>query len=380
VPVLGLGFRPFFWLAAAFAAIAVPLWAVQYAGGLAPLPMSLPAYLWHAHEMVFGFAVAVIVGFLFTASRNWTGLPTPSGGHLAALALLWLAARVAVFAMPMWIAALLSSGFTAWAAVCVARVLLRARSRRNYFAPALLFAFAALDALFFAAAAGRLSLPILVPVRLAVLLIVFLVTVIGGRVIPMFTRNATGAAIAAHPQIDRAALVLLIAAIMAQLLPAPAMLKAVLWFAAAALHAARLAGWRPFGTLQQPILWILHLSYAWIPIGLLLYGLSALGRVSPIIALHALTIGAIGGMILGMMARVARGHTGRPLRSGTVEVAAFALLQLGAVVRVATPLALPEDYRQSVLASAALWSLAFFGYLWVFTPILWRMRADSAPG
>jgi uncharacterized protein involved in response to NO len=114
-PVLRLGFRPFFWLAALFAAIAIPFWAAKYAGTAARLPTPLPAYEWHAHEMVFGFALAVVVGFLFTASRNWTGLDTPTGSHLAALALLWIAARVSVLVAPLAIAAVCSSGFIVWA-------------------------------------------------------------------------------------------------------------------------------------------------------------------------------------------------------------------------------------------------------------------------
>jgi uncharacterized protein involved in response to NO len=379
-PVLRLGFRPFFWLAALFAAIAIPFWAAEYAGALAGLPTPLPAYAWHAHEMVFGFALAVVVGFLFTASRNWTGLDTPTGNHLAALALLWVAARVAALVAPLAIAAVCSCGFIVWAGICIARVLMRAQSRRNYFAPALLFAFAGLDALFFVSAAGLVPISPLVPVRLAVLLIVFLVTVIGGRVIPRFTRNATGVVIAPQPLLDRLALAALLVAIALQNAPAPTMLVSMLWFSAALLHGARLIAWHPISAIRQPILWILHLSYAWIPIGLCLYGFAALGMVSPIIALHALTIGAIGGMIIGMMTRVARGHTGRPLRSGIVEIAAYVLLQLGALIRVGTPLVLPQYYRESVLGSALLWSLAFIGYLAVFTPILWSRRVDGAPG
>jgi uncharacterized protein involved in response to NO len=209
---------------------------------------------------------------------------------------------------------------------------MRAQSRRNYFAPALLFAFAGLDALFFISAAGLVPISPLVPIRLAVLLVVFLVTVIGGRVIPMFTRNATGVAIASHPALDRMALAALLVAIALQIAPAPTMQMSMLWFFAALLHGARLATWHP--------------------------------------------IGAIG----GMMTRVARGHTGRSLRSGTVEIAAYVLLQLGALVRVGMPLVFPQYYRASVLGSALLWSLAFIGYLAVFTPILWSRRVDGAPG
>ncbi len=379
-PILRLGFRPFFWLAAAFAAAAVPLWVLRYvAPGVIP-EAPVPAYLWHAHEMVFGFVQAVVVGFLFTAARNWTGVDTPSGRWLAALALLWLTARVAVLMGPVRVAAVLDLAFTLAAAASLAGVLYRADNRRNYFLVALLGGLAVVDLLFFASLTGRIVLAPLAPIRLALLLMVFLVTVIGGRIIPMFTRNATGATVVRRPVLDLVAQGSLFAAILTQLVDWPAAITAPLWFLCCLLQAARLAGWSSMSTTRQPILWILHLSYAWIPVGLLMFGFSQLGRVSPILALHALSIGAISGMIIGMMTRVARGHTGRPLRAGRIEVAAFVLVQLAAAVRVGMPLVLPGLYRESVVLSGALFGLGFLCFLVVFTPILWKPRADGAPG
>ncbi|MDR3416579.1 MAG: NnrS family protein [Nevskia sp.] len=380
LPVLRLGFRPFYWCAALFAAVAVPLWVGRYLGGPVPAPRAFPEYFWHAHEMVFGFALAVVVGFLFTAVRNWTGVDTPTGSHLAELVLLWAIARVLAWTGPLLPAALASVGFIVCAAAALGRVLYRARNRRNYFVAALLLAFALLDALFFAAAGGTLPLPPLVPIRLAILLLVFLVTVIGGRVIPMFTQNATGVPIARSAVLDRAAPGLLLAAIAGQALVLPPAVEAGLCFAAAAVHGVRLLSWRPWLARSRPILWVLHLAYAWIPLGLFLLGLAQLGRFPPILALHALTVGAMGGMIAGMITRTALGHTGRPLQAGYAGTVFYVLMLLAALVRVLGSALFPAGHALWLALSAVCWCSAFAVYLIAYTPVLWRPRADGLPG
>lgn len=379
-PILRLGFRPFFWMAALFIVLAMPLWLLRYSapGILSATPV--PAYVWHAHEMVFGFVQAVVIGFLFTAARNWTGIQTPSGKPLAGLVLLWLAARITVLSGPVRLAAILDLAFTLAAAASLASVLYRADNRRNYLLVALLGGLALVNVLFYGALAGRLNLSPLAPIRISLLIMVFLVTVIGGRIIPLFTHNATRAVIRHRPGLERAAQGSFVAAILMQVAGIPGSWGAPVWFLCAALQFARLMSWRPLSSARLPILWILHLSYAWIPLGLLMFGLAGLGLVSPILALHALAIGAIGGMIIGMMTRVARGHTGRRLRAGTAEVFAYSLVQLAAVVRVSVPLLAPTFYRESVELSGALFVMAFASYLCGFTPVLWTRRADGAPG
>jgi len=378
-PVLRLGFRPFYWCAALFAALAVPVWVGLYLGSPFPGPRAVPEYLWHAHEMVFGFVMAVVMGFLFTAVRKWTGKDTPSGAPLAALVLLWGAARVLAWTGPLWAMALTSVGFLLITAAAVARVLVAARNRRNYFVALLLLGFAVLDAAFFTAVKGLLPISPLVPVRIAILLLVFLVTAIGGRVIPMFTQNATGVKITRHATLDRTALGLLLGAILAYglLLPAPA--SAALWLAAAAAHLVRLVSWRPWVSRGRPLLWVLHVAYAWIPLGLALMGLAHLGWFSPILPLHALTIGAMGGMISGMITRTALGHTSRMLAAGTRETTFYALILAAAITRVAGPLISVHLYPLWLIASAAMWCGAFLTYLIAYSPILWRARADGLP-
>ncbi len=377
--LFNLGFRPFYLLAALFALAAIPVWLTRYFGGLA-LPAAFAPMAWHAHEMVFGFAVAVITGFLFTAARNWTGLATPTHAPLAALAGLWLAGRVLMLTGPAWVAAVVDVVFLPTVALALWIPLHRSGNRNQFFV-ALLVVLAAANLAFHLAHAGVLKIPELVPVRCALDLVVLIVTIMGGRVIPSFTRNAIpGARSRMVRPLDLSAIGLAAAAFAALLGPLPGALAGILCLAAAALHAVRLWTWDPWCTRGSPILWILHLSYAWIPVGLLLLGLNALGAPVPAtLGDHALSTGAVGGMIIGMITRTARGHTGLPLQVGVVEVTAYVLVHLAAMARVGWPLVAPSTYPTALSASGALWSAAFLLYLVVYLPLLLAPRADGRP-
>lgn len=364
--LFALGFRPLYLLAGAYAALAVPLWAMQYAGWL---PGANP--LWHAHEMLFGYAFAVIAGFLLTAVRAWTGRPTPTGAALAGIAALWVAARVlALFSLPAAaVAGMLFAIAVAWG---IGKPLLAAGNRRNYFFIALVLALGAAGILFQQSA--RLAL------TLGLDVVLFVIAVMAGRVVPMFTNNGVpGAGARRHPLLERAALASILALIFCDALELEVATAATA-LAAAALHAARLALWAPQRTLAKPIVWILHLSYAWLVAHLALRGLAGFGLAPAALATHALTIGAIGGLTLGMMTRTARGHTARPLLAGGAEVAAYVMVQLAATVRVLVPLPIPELYVAAVIGSAALWSAAFAAFTVAYIPILTRPRLDGKPG
>lgn len=378
--LFNLGFRPFYLLAALLAAVAVPVWLAQY-GGWLPQAGHLSGMAWHAHEMIFGFAAAVITGFLFTAVRNWTGLPTPAGGRLAALALLWIAGRLLVVTGPGALALVVDSGFLAAVALALWVPLRRSRNRNQFFV-ALLLLMAAANAAFHAAHLGWIGMPPVFQARFALYLVILIIAIMGGRVIPMFTANALPhAKVRQSPGIDRAALGLLVAALFASASGAPPWLSAPLCVAAALAQAWRLWQWDPLATRATPILWVLHLSYAWIPLGLLLLALSLAGVAVPAaLALHAFGIGAAGGMIIGMMTRTARGHTGRPLRAGRGETAAYVLVHAAAAARVFGGLLWPAGYAATLLASGLLWSAAFLVFLVVYWPILTRPRADGRPG
>jgi uncharacterized protein involved in response to NO len=378
--LFNLGFRPFYLLAALLGALGVPLWLAQYFGLLAG-PAHLSGVAWHAHEMVFGFQVAVITGFLFTAARNWTGLPTPAGWPLAALAGLWLLGRLLMVTGPGWLAAAVDVAFLPAVALGLWFPLQRSRNRNRFFV-GLLLLLALTNLASHLAVAGVLPVAELLPVRIALYLVVVIVTIMAGRVTPSFTQNAIPSArIRRNRSLDLAAIAMAAAAFVAVIAGLPGWIAGSACLIAAALHFARLRMWDPWCTRYQPILWILHVSYAWIPAGLLLMGLAALGAPVPaILADHALSIGAVGGMIIGMITRTARGHTGRPLRVGPAEVLAYALVHLAAVARVLVPLGWPEGYRFALSASGALWSAAFLLYLLVYLPFLSAPRPDGKPG
>ena len=374
-----LGFRPFYLLAGIFGAGSIALWAAQVSGALGAT--YLPGPVWHAHEMLFGFALAVIVGFLFTAGRNWSGRPTPRGAPLAALAALWLVARCIALTPYGWIGAIVGPAFALAAAVGLAIPLRAAGNRRNYVFVALLAALAVLDLVFHLAVLGAIAVPAFFGVRLGLDIVLFVMALMSGRVVPMFTNNAIpGAGAERRPRLEAFALAAIVALAVADLAGVEGTVLAVVAFVAAALHALRWSFWRPWKTLATPIVWILHVATLWIPIHLALRGAAALGWVASTAASHALTVGALGGLVLGMMTRTSRGHTARPLRADAFDVASYALVALAAVVRVGVPIAVPAATMAAIVGSATLWSAAFAIFSVRYWPVLTRPRLDGAPG
>ncbi|MBK1713908.1 NnrS family protein [Rubrivivax gelatinosus] len=374
-----LGFRPFYLLAAGFAALSIAFWALQYAGLLGGAYLAGP--LWHAHEMLFGFTLAVVVGFLFTAGRNWSGRPTPTGAALAALAALWVAGRVLVLTPWGLAAAVVNVAFPLLAAFGLGQALVAGRNRRNYFFIAVLLALAGAQALFHATLLGVLDLPLRAGVQLGLDLVLFVMAVVAGRVLPMFTNNGVpGAGATRQPRLEQLALGSVLALLAADAAGLPGVATAAVAVLAALAHGARLALWRPQRTRGNALVWILHAAYAWIPLHLLLRAGAELGWLPASLAAHALTAGAIGALTLGMMTRTARGHTGRPLRADRWDVAAYGLVLAAAALRVFVPLVAPALTLPAIVASGALWSAAFVVYAWRYAPSLWRVRADGQPG
>ncbi|KHK57137.1 short-chain dehydrogenase [Ralstonia sp. A12] len=379
-PVFALGFRPFYLLAAAFAAAGMAAWAMLLLGGMASAhgPALAPLF-WHAHEMVFGFAAAVVVGFLFTAGKNWTGLQTPQGKSLAVLAGLWLAARVLMWTGPLPLAVAADVAFLPACGVLFLLVLRRARSARNYGLAIALLVLGAVNAGFHAALAMGAPLAALRCLDAAAGLICVFVTVIGGRVIPMFTTNAVpGVRIRRFVWAERTVVPLTVLAVVALAVPMGGLVPAAVFAAAAIAQAARWIGWESRRTLRTPIVAILHVAYAFLPLGFAMLAAAALGWGGRSTALHALMAGAIGGAIVAMITRTALGHTGRPLRVGRAETFAYAAITLAALVRVAGPMLLPRGVW--IGAATALWVAAFAVYLWRYTPWLLAPRVDGREG
>jgi len=371
-----LGFRPFYLLAALLAALSVPLWALQFSG-LLTQPV-LRGSAWHAHEMVFGYALAVVIGFLFTAGRNWSGQPTPTGKPLMALAALWLLARLLVLSPWLWASLLLNLAVPWAAAWGLWRALHAAGNKRNYFFVGLLVAMGLASAAVHLGQAGVLRLPGL---NIGLDLLLFMIAVMAGRVVPMFSNNGVpGMRATRHPQVEKAALGSVLLLLALDLLGVEGAVLAAALLAAALAQGLRLALWQPWKSWRNPLVWVLHLAYAWLPVHLLLRAGATLGWIAPGPATHALTLGVIGLITLGMITRTALGHTGRPLKAGPVEISAYLSMLLAALLRVLFPLLAPASLMLGVQLSAALWSLSFVLYLLRYTPLLMRPRPDGQAG
>jgi uncharacterized protein involved in response to NO len=380
-PFLRGGFRPFFFGAAMWGVIALALWLCSI-GGVLQLPTRFDPVAWHRHEMLFGFVGAAIAGFLLTAIPNWTGRLPIAGKPLLALFGLWLAARAALLVsatIGLLPAAVLDVGFFATLTTVGAREVLAAKIRNvPIVGMALLFMFA--DAADYAANAAVIPD---IGWQLAILLIVVLISIVGGRIIPSFTRNwMVKKGHRSHLPTQPAALDLLVIAGTAICLlfwiftPADR-LTGVLLILAAALQLLRLVRWAGWRTTSDPLVLILHIGYLWIPTGLLLLGLSILGPAVPrSAAVHALTAGAMTTMVLAVMTRATLGHTGRDLHANPPTVALYGCATMGALLRVAASLGI-GPYALMLDISGALWAAGLVLFLAVYGPMLWAPRAGE---
>jgi len=377
-PLFALGFRPFFLLAGLFAAMWLVLWLLALFAPLRP-PLAANPADWHAHEMVFGFAVAVLAGFLLTAAKNWTRAATPTGLPLAGLVLLWLLGRLVMLVgarLPSALVAAVDVAFLPVLALVLARPLWRAKSKRNYGFVVLLALLGGVNLLFHLRPLLRLQ-----TMTVAVEVVTVFLVVMGGRVIPAFTRNALPRArVVSRRWLDALAIVASVAFPIAQG-SGWGLATDVIALVAGAANLARLVGWDPLATRKTPILWVLHLGYLWIGLGYLMLGLARwLSVFAGSAPLHALTVGALGTLTLGMMARVSLGHTGRELVVARATSVAFVMLTVAAVMRVIIPLAAPDALTAALIVSGVLWSTAFAVFVVVYLPILTRARVDGAPG
>lgn len=374
-----LGFRPFYLLASLFSAFSVLLWVTQYSGYL---PAAyLQGALWHGHEMLFGYTMAVIAGFLLTAVRAWTSQPTPSGVPLMALAALWVLGRVLVLTPLDNTAAVVNAAFPVAVAVAIGIPLLRSRNVRNYFFVGLLLLLSVLVLALHLALQEVFKFSPQLGLQLSMDVVLFIMAVMGGRVIPMFTNNGVpGTRAARHALVEKLALGSVMLLFVADLLQLHPTVVATIALTCALAHGVRWSLWQPWRTLGTPLVWILHAAYAWIVVHLALRGLAGLELLAGSFATHALTVGAIGGLTLGMMTRTARGHTGRPLVADGYELTLFLLIQIAAIVRVFGGMVSPGLYLASIQLSGLLWAAATGLYTVRYWPVLTRPRLDGKPG
>lgn len=382
VALFNLGFRPFFLLAGISAILLVPLWIYSYTRGQVEFGYYTAAY-WHSHEMLFGYTVAVIAGFLLTAVRNWTEMPTPGGKALAGLVLLWLAGRIAPFIagiFPHWILAVLDMAFLPALAISLSIPLLRRRQTRNLVFLLVLTALTLANVLVHMQLLGITQATPKPGLLLAIYLIITLITILGGRVIPFFTeRGIAGVTTRQWKVVEYLALGSLLVLAGLDLANAPPAAIALFALLAALGHGIRLFGWHHRQAWSVPLLWVLHLGYAWLVAGFLFKALAAAGLTNPALAIHAFTAGAIGTVTLGMMARVALGHTGRMLRVGPAMFWAFVLANLAGVIRVFVPAIAPAYYNTWLVLAAILWSTAFAIFLMAYANVLISPRVDGRP-
>jgi uncharacterized protein involved in response to NO len=331
--------------------------------------------------MIYGYTIAVIVGFLFTAGRNWTNQPTPQGPLLVSFVVLWLAGRLVVLTPWITAAAVVNAAFPITAGMALAVPFLRSRNSRNYFFVGLLFLIGVADFVVHLAHAGTVAWPARAGLLAGLDIVLFIMAVMGGRVIPMFTNNAIrGADSVRKPLLEKLALGSLVALFAADALQLPALVVATITAVAALSHASRLALWKPWRTRGVPLVWILHAGYGWIVIHLALRALVELQWVPGSVAVHALTVGAIGSLTIGMMTRTAKGHTGRPLVASKAEVVCYGLVEAAAVVRVFGAMLMPSQYVGIVVVSGLFWAAAFGLYAVLYWPVLSRPRLDGKPG
>jgi len=380
--LLAQGFRPFFFLGALWAAVAMIAWLLVLSGNI-ELPSVFAPVAWHAHEMLYGFVAAVVAGFLLTAIPNWTGRMPLQGAPLLGLVLLWLAGRLAM-ATSSWIggtaAALVDVGFLAVLFLAVSREIVAGRNWRNLPMASAVFALLVSNAVAHAEALEWTSDQGL-GWRLGVAVPVMLIGLIGGRVIPSFTRNwlakrSSTQLPASFGAVDTSALATTGLALVLWVASPESQLTAAILVIAAAFHAVRLARWCGHRSLAEPLVWVLHLAYAWLPAGLGLLAAALWTEGSQTLAIHALTAGAIGTMTLAVMTRATLGHTGRALRADVSTTAIYAAVTLAALTRLAAA-AHPEHMFAFLVASAVFWIMAFGGFAVIYGRYLLRVRSPA---
>ena len=365
----------------------VPLWALSFVEGT-PLGSAWPPMLWHAHEMLFGFIASAMAGFLLTAVPSWTGQKGSAGLPLIVLAGLWLAARGLIASSSLWPAVLIAAvdlSFLPALGVLVAKPLLRSRNRNTKLL-AVLGLFWLTDVVFQIGLIRRDAPLALHALKIGIDIVLVLVTVIGGRIVPSFTSSSLrplGLQDAVHnrPALTGLAIAGMIAMTLSDMFWPESRLAGVVAGVAAALQAARLLQWATWRTLRQPIVWILHLSYAWLPVGLALKAIALLSAAAfAAFWLHALTIGALATMILAVMTRASLGHTGRALIVSPWITAAYLLLTAAALMRVFGLSVFRMHYPLVIVWSALFWTIAFALFVVVYAPILCGPRADGKAG
>jgi len=387
-PILRQAYRPMFLLGAIFSALAILLWGLVLIGAI-QLPVHGNVLFWHSHEMLYGFVVAIVLGFLLTAVQNWTGMRATHGPTLLILALLWSAGRLLMLfgqGLPWWLVAAVDVALLPVAAILFARLVLAVNQTRNLFFIPILLLLAVSSGLMHVGYAFNQYEWQTIGAYNGVFLVTLLMAIIGGRVMPMFTANGTMTKkVMPIAWLEKTALGLLWVLFAVHFFNLTLYIADV-WlgalFALTALaHTLRVLRWKTWITFKVPLLWSIHLAYWFIPLGLALLAAHYWGvEITRSTAMHALTAGAMGNMILAMMARVSLGHSGRPLKPKPIMSVAFALMFISALMRVVGVSLFPQWTTDWILISTLAWTFALVIFIAIYLKVFLTPRADGNPG
>lgn len=382
-PIFALGFRAFFALAGLFALILITIWSSIFQGVLVT-DNYYPTTYWHAHEMLLGYSVAVIAGFLLTAVKNWTGVQTVQGSKLFGLCLLWVYGRIVPFyseLIPDTLIALIDFSFLPTLAYFIAQPIVKSGNLRNLFFIVLILLMAIGNACIHADVLGYYDNSAGLGLDIVVGIIIMMILVIAGRVFPFFTeRGLKGVMAIRNPVLDGLAIASSAVIFILLILDITGIILTIVAVVAVIANILRVSGWYEPRIWYVPLLWVLYMGYAWIIVGFVFVGLGSLEIIPIYIATHAFTVGGIGVLTLGMMARVSLGHTGRAMKASNTIALAFALINLAALFRVLLPALLPDWYGSFLVISVYCWLAAFSLFVVVYTPILSSARDDGQKG
>ncbi|PSV25927.1 NnrS family protein [Photobacterium kishitanii] len=385
-PIFRLAFRPFFIGAAVYAVVSIALWGLFWSGNthISRLMYGNPLW-WHSHEMLFGFAGAVIVGFLLTAVQTWTGQTGVKGAKLAFLFSLWLIARLGlIFSTPSYLWMIVDCAWIVVATIFLAIPIIRVKQWRNVFFIPVLMMFTLLNVKYHLMVLKVIPDDLKATALATLTIIAAVVLVVGGRVIPFFTSRGTKTAtITRISVIEYAALIPIWILLIVTIYPGvvSSSLLAIVYIIAAVTNLIRFCRWRSNKAIRVPLLWSLHAAYLSLILGLAWLGGSYLNNnMSPTIGIHLIAIGGIGAMILAMMARVSLGHTGRKLQVGRWMTIAFMSLFGSLLTRTLLVVLMPISVLDAYVISAILWVIAFTIFTVIYFPVLTRARVDGHPG
>ena len=380
--LFALGFRPFFLLAAISAPTLITLWLLKLFG-MVTLSNYYSSTGWHAHEMLFGYTVAVVAGFLLTAAGNWTGIKMISGWRLALLSTVFILGRIAPFIpeLPYWLIVSIDLSFIPLVALLIAIPVIKVKQWSNIIFIPLLLAMAAANLTVHLSTLNIIDTSIATGSRVMLYLIVFLIVVMGGRVIPFFTeRGVEGVSTKKWNWVEYSAPVSIVLLVITDVIFANNTLTGYAALFSFVVHTTRLYGWYSNKIWQNPLVWVLQVAYAWFIVGFILKSLILFNSAAVMFSYHAFTVGGIGIMTLGMMARVSLGHTGREMKLNSWMVLAFILINIAAIFRVIIPIFMHDYYLQLIQVAGWLWVVSFIIYLLVYTPMWIRPRIDGRPG